>query len=263
MKQSTDRNSVDDEKSALAKQKLDNAAVTCDDFVQTGSLSARNDVRTRGKSEMSLQSSRSCLSKRDLIRKTLREKEKQLSDMMKSPSRTSINGDQLPPTRIVVLEEKREADRREAVKVLSQAALQLKRKLSLEKENSIRLEKKASILVLSLEKQREETCSIETKLEELRSENEHNVERLQQLQIDVVEKSAQISELQSQNQLYKGKESKMQNDLLLCRESMSEAEQVDYFEYKLFAKNNEIYDLRQEMNKMVSQCCAVIDNPNS
>mmetsp|Transcript_1520 Transcript_1520/g.2069 ORF Transcript_1520/g.2069 Transcript_1520/m.2069 type:complete len:605 (-) Transcript_1520:54-1868(-) len=257
MKQSADRNSVDDAESALAKQKLDIAAVTCDDFIQTGSFPARNDVRTRGKSEMSLPNSRSCLSKRDLIRKTLREKEKQLSDMMKSPSRTSLNGDQLPPTRIVMLEEKREADRREAVKVLSQAALQLKRKLSLEKENSIRLEKKASILVLSLEKQREETYSMETKLEELRSENEHNVERLQQLQIDVVEKAALISKLRSQNQQYKGKESKMQNDFLLCRESMSEAEQVDYFKYKLFAKNNEIYDLRQEMKKMLEKVVAL------
>mmetsp|Transcript_20303 Transcript_20303/g.30128 ORF Transcript_20303/g.30128 Transcript_20303/m.30128 type:complete len:607 (-) Transcript_20303:1125-2945(-) len=251
MEESKDRNSVDDTGRTSAKQQVDDTTLNNDGLVT---------VRAREKNELSLLNSRGYLSKRDLIRKTLREKEKQLNNMMKSPSLPAVlnegnNGDQSSPPTIIMLEGKQEADRREAIKVLSQAALHLKRKLSVQRDNSIHLQKKAAILVSSLEKKQDEKCNLEIELEQVRSENEHNVERLQQVQNELREKTTLLGELQSQNEYYRNKELRMQNELSLWthRDSMSKAEQIEYFEYQLFQKNNEIDDLRKEVNKMLQK----------
>ena len=217
------------------------------------------------------------LSKRDQIRKKLREKEKQLAEMM---SRRNLNGRGLliaapakpvvesapqdAPTAegsvemlIINPDDKEEADRKEAVKVLSQAAVGLQDKLRKQKEEASGLQKQLENLDSTLQTREEEKQKLENELKNLREEVETNQSQMRTLEKALAERQTTLSSLEQGHEHYKEKQKDLQNQLSAAyeevvwsqKDSMSKAEQIEYFEYELLAKNQEVDDLKQELNE--------------
>eukprot|EP00548_Thalassiothrix_antarctica_P003586 CAMPEP_0194143588 /NCGR_PEP_ID=MMETSP0152-20130528/12726_1 /TAXON_ID=1049557 /ORGANISM="Thalassiothrix antarctica, Strain L6-D1" /LENGTH=722 /DNA_ID=CAMNT_0038843057 /DNA_START=45 /DNA_END=2213 /DNA_ORIENTATION=- len=151
------------------------------------------------------------------------------------------------------LDGKEEADRREAVRVLSQTALHLQKKLKEEKNDANRLQKEVEILMLSLQRQQGERSKTEKQLTKIQKENVCNSRLIQEFEMDLQKKANRIEGLEKSNQLYQEREKKMQDDFMTWtqKDSLSKVEQIEYLEYQNLAKNNEIDDLRQELNRML------------
>ena len=152
--------------------------------------------------------------------------------------------------------DKDEADRKEAVKVLSQAAVSLNEKLQKQKEEASGLQTKLESLDSTLQTREEEKQRLESELEALRGEVESNQSKMKDLEEALQERQSTLSSLEQGHEEYKEKERDLQGRLSAAREevewtqkdSMSKAEQIEYFEYELLAKNQEVDDLKQELD---------------
>lgn len=200
-----------------------------------------------------------CISKREEIRKRLREKERALTRMIAQrdaqPScSSSIDDDscasELPK---VIMYGKEEADRREAIRVLSQAALAAAMKLKVQKEESCTLRNELKSLSNSLQEGVEQKSQLENEVRRLRDENNAVQQQLAAMQKNVGEQKS-MSGFDGDGAHDKG--SNLQNKLAAAYEEVvwtqkdasSKNEQLEYCEYQLLAKNQEIDDLKQELH---------------
>lgn len=220
--------------------------------------------------------------KRDAIRQRLREKERKLNQMMATPrtsraqagdkvlssdGNSTISDDVLShlqsPTVIVRTEGKEEADRREAVRVLSQAALQMKDKLGKQRQEAARLQKNVNSLNSTLSEKEDQKFLLKAELEKIRQENREKEEELSKMQRALDDKTSSLRKYEAVN--VAAKERDLQCQLSAAyeevvwtqKDSMSKAEQLEYFEYQLLAKNQEIDDMKQDLNAKLRQIVAL------
>lgn len=220
--------------------------------------------------------------KRDAIRQRLREKERKLNQMMATPrtsraqagdkgmtsdGNSTISEDVLSPlqspTVIIRTEGKDEADRREAVRVLSQAALQMKEKLGKQRQEAARLQQNVNSLNSTLSVKEDQKSLLKDELEKIRQENRDKEEELLKMQRALDDKTSSLRKYETVN--VAAKEMDLQNQLTAAyeevvwtqKDSMSKAEQLEYFEYQLLAKNQEIDDMKQDLNAKLRQIVAL------
>jgi chromosome segregation ATPase len=208
-------------------------------------------------------------SKRELIRQKLREKEKRLSQMISTPSSNQLKASTTRysnPDDSSTIEErnmssatmistvgKEEADRREAVRVLSQAALQTKKRLQKEKQQTSDLRREVKSLKSSIKENETQKSFLEKELRKVQAEKDLEQEKMMIMHHEHEEKMHSLRKIRgqefgdTQDDLPTTFEEVVWNE----KEAVSKAEQLEYFEYQLFAKNNEIDDMKQELSKML------------
>lgn len=199
------------------------------------------------------------ISKREEIRKRLREKELALTKMIaqrdaQASCSSSIEDDsctiELPK---IITFGKEEADRREAIRVLSQAALATAKKLKVQKEESGSLRNELKSLSNSLKEGAEQKSLLEKEVRRLRDENNSVQQQLAAMQKTFGEKKS-MSGFDDDGDHDKG--THLQSKLAAAyeeavwtqKDAFSKNEQLEYCEYQLLAKNQEIDDLKQELH---------------
>lgn len=198
-------------------------------------------------------------SKREEIRKRLREKERALAKMIAQRAthascNSSIEEDsQGSPVEKIVTFGKEEADRREAIRVLSQTALQVSLKLKAQKEESNSLRGELERLSNCLNERTEQKSQLENDVRRLRGENKSAQQNLA-LMLKTLGEDKSMRDLAGDSADDKGIH--LQNKLAAAYEevvwtqknALSKNEQLEHCEYQLLAQNQEIDDLKQELH---------------
>lgn len=204
------------------------------------------------------------ISKREEIRRRLREKEKALNKLIiasKEIKETYSFGDstldddsQFYTGPTVTTVGKEEADRREAIRVLSLAALDMRMKLKHHKEKTSAVQEEVGALRSSLNVKELEKSLLEHEIRRLRDVNKSTQMELATLQKRLEDKSTlapvQESEKIDRNhdESYKKPKSVYEDVIWTQRHTLSKDEQIEYLEYLLLAHNHEINDLKQELD---------------
>lgn len=205
--------------------------------------------------------------KREEIRRRLREKERVLSQMITTRETSSFNDEdstiaedsQFDTGPNVTTHGKEEADRREAIRVLSQVALTMKSRLKKQQVEATSLQRELKTLGTSLKDREEQKSLLEVELRRVRDENKLNQQQLSIMKRAGEQKALLLKEFQTQDVVQK--EQELQNKLTAAhqevvwtqKDSMSKTEQIEYFEYQLLARNQEIDDMKQELNAKLRQ----------
>lgn len=204
------------------------------------------------------------ISKREEIRRRLREKEKALNKLIiasKEVKDTYSFGDstldddsQFYTGPTVTTVGKEEADRREAIRVLSLAALDMRMKLKHHKEKSSVVQEEVGSLRSSLNVKELEKSLLEHEIRRLRDVNKSTQMELATLQKRLEEKSGLLPVQESEkidrihDELHKKPKSVYDDVVWTQRHTMSKDEQIEYLEYLLLSHNNEINDLKHELD---------------
>jgi len=215
------------------------------------------------------------LSKSDSIRRTLREREKRLSALVKESSRRlnsvsdgvppempmtdSIESgfipDKLPP---MIFEGKEESDRNEAMKTLSKAILTLKGRLEQEKSKTYELKKEVAARKLSFQRKGIEALGLVSETRKLKETNEKLEEEMVHLKEQLEEHQAVVKNIQAENFMFKREEVSLRGQLVVARQkiqsdSTSQREHLDFLEYEVLSKNEKIDNLKQELNERLKR----------
>ena len=235
------------------------AAMQTQDPVNTANTSPLSDGAVPAPEETGAFPTCTGISKREEIRKRLREKERALTKLISEKGahvscNSSIEEDsQGSATPKVVTFGKEEADRREAIRVLSQTALSITLKLKSQKEESNSLRHEVKSLSNSLKEGADHKLELEQEVCRLRNENESAQQKLALMlkamgehksMRDLADDGADDKGIQLQNELASAYEEVMWTE----KNAVSRNEQLEYCEYQLLAKNQEIDDLKQELH---------------
>jgi hypothetical protein len=217
------------------------------------------------------------MSRSDIIRKSLREKEKRLSALVmkrNEPIDNVVSSRALPDIdcsysiesidntmpQAIVFEGKEELDRMEAIKVISQAAVSLKTKLVEEKGKSRELKKAINIRDRVIQQKEKEKMDLLQQTSLLKDENAKMNKTVMDLRAKLEGRGAALKTLQidsqasERNVVFQDELNVARSEVeWLQRDSVSKREQFEFFEYELLSKNAEIDDIKHDLHEKVKR----------
>jgi len=206
--------------------------------------------------ESDLEKERVRLTKLERIKKKLRDRDSRLSVLVRDNSSSLLKGDIKPyETRTSTMED----DSLEAVRVLSYAAFKLQRQVDKKTDEAQSLRRTLDELEEKLQEKEKEQSTVAVDMNIFRRSLEAHSEQIDRLSIELDTKNKAMAALikdndhqKKQAEQWKGRLAASRKDYEWMRkESMSKSEQIEYFEYELLSKNDEIDNLHQEFDRML------------